>query len=791
VGYCLLSVSLDRSTRRLGPYKLIAGLGRGGQAEVFLAVKHGPAGFSKLLVVKRIRPDLEHDVRSREALVAEARLAARLQHPNVVQTLEVGDEEGQLYIAMEFLDGQPLSQLVRAALASGRDLPLPIAAAVLSDMLAGLHAAHELRDYDGKPLGVIHRDVSPQNVFLTYQGEVKLVDFGVAKAATGEVTQTGIVKGKPAYMAPEQAMGRPLDRRADVYAAGVIGWELLAGRRLFHGDSLPGIAAQQQEGPPKLAVASPRVPAALAKVIDRALSLEPDKRFSTAGEMRDALESALAEAGLQKAPRDEVGALLESYFSRDRALLQEQIRQSLAASEGATGGQPTRKMLPRLGQDEIQTSNERPAPPPGPKRLLRPVLGSLVLLAAAIAAGLLLRPAPPPIALRLCGSRTIGNALAGALVEGFLRQRGLPSIERVGDQGKLTLTAGKLGISIEAAGSSAAFKDLFSGACDVGMASRQMSAEEARSAGDLRKPNTEHVIALDAIAVLVHPSNPVHTLGLDQVRAIFAGDLKDWSQVGGQPGPIEVVALDENSTTWDTFKNLTLGGRELPPGTQRFDDSARLSDHVSTSPRAIGFAGLSFVRNAGVVATSQPGFDPTLPSPFTVASEVYPFYRRLYLYTLGLPRTPLATDFVDFVLSGEGQQIVQRSGFVDLSIALRSPQPCDARCPESYQQVTQGARRLTLDLRFRENGALDSRAVRDLDRLVAFLRGFPAAKVMLLGFEGTIEASLSRAKVAAAELQRRGVQAEVVQGFGDALPVWPAGDEAGRQRNRRIEVWIR
>src|SRR5262249_23522648 len=156
----------------------------------------GLAGFSKLIVIKSIRQDLEHEPRLREALINEARLAARLQHPNVVQTLEVGEHRGKVYLAMEFLDGQPLSRVIRRA----RDtLEVPLAAAIVMELLSGLHCAHDLLDYDGRPLRIVHRDVSPQNVFLTYEGEVKIVDFGIAKAAIeSEHTEAGIIKGKVA-----------------------------------------------------------------------------------------------------------------------------------------------------------------------------------------------------------------------------------------------------------------------------------------------------------------------------------------------------------------------------------------------------------------------------------------------------------------------------------------------------------------------------------------------------------------------------------------------------------------
>src|SRR4051812_5001930 len=297
---------------------------------------------------------MEHDLKSREALVAEARLAARLQHPNVVQTLEVGDEAGHLFIAMEFLDGQPLSKVVRTASRVNRKIEVPVIAAILSDMLAGLHSAHELRDYDGRPLDVIHRDVSPQNVFLTYEGEVKLVDFGVAKAATGgEVTQTGIVKGKPAYMAPEQAMGLPIDRRAVLYAAGFVAGELSAGRRLFPEDLAE--AARLWDAIPPLDSIVDWIPAEIAAVVHRALARDRDRRFATAKEMRDALDAALDATGLRKARREELGALVSGLFERDRSWLQDRIRESVAASEHETVSNRAPGTLPNLALPDTHT----------------------------------------------------------------------------------------------------------------------------------------------------------------------------------------------------------------------------------------------------------------------------------------------------------------------------------------------------------------------------------------------------------------------------------------------------
>src|SRR5215472_7080887 len=191
---------------RLGRYELIAILGHGGMADVYLAVSRGPAGFNKLIVIKRLRPDLAADPSFRDMFLDEARLAARLNHPNVVSTFEVGEEGSSIYLAMEYLEGQPLNLVVREASKKHVSLPEELYARILADALMGLHYAHKLADYDGSPLRVVHRDVSPHNIFVTYDGQVKMLDFGIAKAESKATqTEVGVLKGKVAYMAPEQA----------------------------------------------------------------------------------------------------------------------------------------------------------------------------------------------------------------------------------------------------------------------------------------------------------------------------------------------------------------------------------------------------------------------------------------------------------------------------------------------------------------------------------------------------------------------------------------------------------
>jgi serine/threonine-protein kinase len=204
-------------------------------AQVFLAISRGLGGFSKLIVIKRLESDEQP---LRDMFLDEARIAARLNHPNVIDTYEVAQDNASYFIAMEYLDGQPLNKIIRHMRDAQRMIEPRMSARIVADALAGLHYAHELSDYDGQPLNVVHRDVSPHNLFVTYDGQVKIFDFGVAKAESqlALTTQVGVLKGKIAYMAPEQANGLDVDRRADIFAVGLVLWELLTLQRLMARD---------------------------------------------------------------------------------------------------------------------------------------------------------------------------------------------------------------------------------------------------------------------------------------------------------------------------------------------------------------------------------------------------------------------------------------------------------------------------------------------------------------------------------------------------------------------------
>lgn len=313
----------------LGKYRLIAELGHGGMAEVYLAVVQGPAGFNKLVVIKQIRPQLATDPEFLSMFLDEARLAARLSHPNVVQTNEVGQEGDRYFIAMEYLEGQPLNRVLHRI---GRDggLTLSMHLRIIIDMLVGLHHAHELTDFDSTPLNVVHRDVTPHNVFVTYDGQVKVVDFGIAKAMNSSAeTRLGVVKGKVAYMAPEQARGERVDRRADIFSAGVMLWEAATGRRLWKG--IPDLTVLHRliNGDiPSPREIDPEVPEGLENIVMKALALRREDRYSTSVELATALEELL-DGMNDKTSLREVGKLVAKHFEENRNKIKGIVEQQL------------------------------------------------------------------------------------------------------------------------------------------------------------------------------------------------------------------------------------------------------------------------------------------------------------------------------------------------------------------------------------------------------------------------------------------------------------------------------
>jgi serine/threonine-protein kinase len=316
----------EDASRDLGKYRVIAELGRGGMGVVSLAVLRGPGGFHKLLAVKELRSEFVRTQALVAMFVDEARLAARLSHPNIVQTLEAGTEDGRPFLAMEYLEGQPLRVVAQRALALSSRIPLRTHMGILVDVLSALDYAHGLADFDGRPLGIVHRDVSPHNIVLTYDGQTKLVDFGgsgaarLRKAASGD--DRDFIVGKARYMAPEQAAGGTVDRRADVFAVGVMLWEAVVGKRPWEGQSDSDIMRKLSSGVlPRLSDTWPDVDPGLAGIVDRAMCPDPAGRYPTALAMRNDVEEYLSARNMAPQSARSLGASVARLFADERERL--------------------------------------------------------------------------------------------------------------------------------------------------------------------------------------------------------------------------------------------------------------------------------------------------------------------------------------------------------------------------------------------------------------------------------------------------------------------------------------
>lgn len=440
---------------------------------------------------------------------------------------------------------------------------------------------------------------------------------------------------------------------------------------------------------------------------------------------------------------------------------------------------------------------------------------------STIAIGSLREPDTPPLreetVLRLHGSNTIGAKLAPALVAEYLTM--LPGAEKVeqlpGNKENETRVKARardrvLVVDIQAHGSSTGFKDMEAGACDIAMASRkiqdrEVAALEVLGLGEMTASASEHVIALDGIAIIVNMSNPIEQISMQQLAAIYSGQVTDWSAVGGTPGPINVYARDDNSGTYDTFKSIVLDKLKLKEGSRRFESNPELSEQVSRDPQGIGFTSLPNINKTKALAVADTGAKPIYPSFFTVSTEDYPIARRLYLYTAANPANHHVRDFVEFVHSRRGQEIVNKADMVDMNIKpffAEKIDPAKIARPATIQEYLQGienAQRLSLNFRFTTGAAkLDNRSERDLNRMVDFLKNKLDRQIILAGFADNSgdyvvnrQLAQTRAETVAKEMQARGIAVQGVYSGGQELPVASNLSAAGQNKNRRVEVWLR
>ncbi len=333
------------SNNSLGKYRLIAGLGHGGMADVYLVVANGLGDFNKLLVIKLLRNT--DDPEYVKMFLEEARLAARLSHPNVVHTYEVGQEGDNYFLVMEFLHGPTLYSLWKIANKKKYEISPYLSLYILSNVLNGLQYAHDLKDYTGEPLNVIHRDLTPQNVIITFDGECKILDFGIAKANNSSCkTMAGVFKGKIAYASPEQAQLKKIDHRSDLFSAAVMLWEAIVGRTMWEDAPEPNIWLQLSRGEiPSLREAKPDAPLELIRICERGLAINPAQRFSSAKEFQHEIDSFLRKNG-QHVDRQELADVVTTLFASDRAKVQSIIENQLAGNSSSDEAMPR---LPRFG----------------------------------------------------------------------------------------------------------------------------------------------------------------------------------------------------------------------------------------------------------------------------------------------------------------------------------------------------------------------------------------------------------------------------------------------------------
>lgn len=412
--------------------------------------------------------------------------------------------------------------------------------------------------------------------------------------------------------------------------------------------------------------------------------------------------------------------------------------------------------------------------------------------------------------LSIQGSNTVGAKLAPMLIAGFFESQGLRDV-RIAPAGReneqrisATAADGRMVFAeVAAHGTGTGFAGLKDASADLAAASRPIKRSELddlAQLGDLRSAEAEQVIAIDGLAIIIHPDNPLNTLTVAQVAQLFAGEVGNWRELGGADMAVKLFARDDRSGTYDTFKELVLGsqGKALASSARRYESNDQLSQDVSKVPGAIGFVGLASVGSAKPLAIADGDSQPMAPTSASIATEDYPLSRRLFFYARPEGQSEQLQAFIAYAHSAAGQAIVEQSGYVAQSIqAIKLAVQTDM--PPAYQQLAKEAQRLTVNFRFDQGSArLDNKARRDIDRLVAYLNanGKRMSAATLVGFGDprsdparTALLSKLRAMAVRSELARGGILVREISGMGDELPV-ASNQGAGRLKNQRVEVWV-
>ena len=771
-------------------YRVIRPIAEGGMGAVY-EVEHPATGARRAL--KIMHGEIARDERLRVRFIQEARVGATIQSDHVAKVIDAGVDEqtGMLYIVMDLLVGRTLSQEIKHRGA----LTLRETHEMLRQTCHAVAAAHQMGivHRDLKPSNIFLS--APQIVGMEFM--VRVLDFGIAKVVADAAAGATAIVGTPSWMAPEQTDPRAqVGPATDVWPLGLIVFRSLTGCHYFPSGNIEGAATAAMlrdvviepivPGSHRAAQygAGARWPQALDPWFARCVARDPAQRFPSAGDAYNAFVQIVAPLLGASPGGGGTGFSMASGFGAGGGGPQQPTWRG--SGIGEERGTAVETAVPWAGQSRPGSQSftgAETSPAQGQRRRSRAPLAIVAgfVVTAAIAAGVFFlvtrndggaaggsasgaaSTLPPSssasgsasalaalpkanVVLRMHGSNTVGEELGPALAEAFLKRRtGVTGVHRQSiAEDELLLEAHPEGaaaeaVEIKAHGSNTAFTDLDTGAADVGMASRRVTDAEVKKLerlGALNSAASEHVVALDGIAIVVNPANPLAKIGRGLVAKVLSGEATRWSAVGGRDAPIVVYARGEESGTTDVVKALVLGGKPIAPSATRIESNEKLSDAVAADANGLGYVGLAAVRSSKPLMIEDNGALPLLPSPETLAAEDYLLTRRLYLYTPARP-TEVARAFVDFALSDDGQKIVANTGFVDLRPSCEVRTSVCERCPKEYRELVAGACRVSSTFRF-ESGTSqpDSRALRDLVRMSTLLRRPELANknITLIGF---------------------------------------------------------
>ncbi|MBP1712154.1 MAG: serine/threonine protein kinase with domain [Deltaproteobacteria bacterium] len=386
---------------RFGKYLLLEKLATGGMAQLYRAKIVGVQGFEKFVALKQILPHLAEEKEFLGSFIDEAKLAALLQHQNIVQIYDFGNVEGTYFITMEYLFGKDLRMIAEKARERNLSFSLEHSLHIISRVCSGLDYAHKLKDFHGSPMSIIHRDISPQNIIITYEGDVKIVDFGIAKARSqSTITQVGLIKGKVAYMSPEQAAGINIDHRSDIFPCGILLYELLSGKRVFTGETLHILekVRRAEFSPPEEVVKG--LPSKVYQILHRALAKEPGDRYQSCGEMLADLEECLFELSMRPTARG-LAQYMKDLF-KEEISSEEEVRRLGAAVSTIDEGKPEKEEKPVEKSREVPSGRAGEGAPGSKKNAFARylLLGAAVGLAVVLALVFWPRGAPVPAPLK-------------------------------------------------------------------------------------------------------------------------------------------------------------------------------------------------------------------------------------------------------------------------------------------------------------------------------------------------------------------------------------------------------